>query len=82
VELKTKNFKNAPIKDYEREKHALHTFLNLLIIPEKLLLYEATFENLKWKFVNIPILVFPNFNKSFILYVDGSKKRGYKAVLY
>jgi hypothetical protein len=47
MELKTKNFKNIPIKNYEREKHAFHIFLNLLITPEKLLLYETAFENLK-----------------------------------
>jgi hypothetical protein len=82
VELKTKDFKNTSIKDYEREKHTLHISLNLLVIPEKLLLYETVFENLKWKLVNIPILVFPDFNKLFIFYVDGSKERGYRAALY
>jgi hypothetical protein len=82
MELKTKNFKNAPIKDYEREKHILYISLNSLIIPEKLLLYEIVFENLKWKFVNTSILAFPNFNKLFILYVDGSKEREYKIILY
>jgi hypothetical protein len=82
MKLKMKNFKNTPIKNYEREKHILYIFLNLLIIPEELLLYEAVFENLKWKLVNIPILAFPNFNKSFILYVDDNKKRGYKIILY
>jgi hypothetical protein len=82
MKLKIKDVKDIPIKNYEREKHALHIFLNLLITPEKLLLCEIIFENLKWKFVNIPILAFPNFNKSFILYVDGSKERGSGAVLY
>jgi hypothetical protein len=82
IELKTKDFKDISIKDYEREKHAFHIFLNLLITPEKLLLYEAVFENLKWKLVNIPILTFLNFNKSFILYVDDNKKREYKIILY
>jgi hypothetical protein len=47
MKLKMKNFKNTPIKNYEREKHILYIFLNLLIIPEELLLYEAVFENLK-----------------------------------
>jgi hypothetical protein len=47
MELKTKGFKDIPIKNYEREKHALHISLNLLVIPEKLLLYKAAFENLK-----------------------------------
>jgi hypothetical protein len=82
MELKTKNFKNTSIKDYEREKHAFYISLNLLVTSEELLLYEVVFENLKWKFVNIPILAFSNFNKSFILYVDGNKERGYKIVLY
>jgi hypothetical protein len=82
VELKTKDFKDALIKNSKSEKHALYIFLSLLITPEEFLLYEVAFENLKWKFVNIPILIFPNFNKLFILYVDGSKERGYGAVLY
>jgi hypothetical protein len=82
MKLKTKDFKNIPIKNYEREKYIFHIFLNSLITSEKFLLYKAAFENLKWKFVNIPILAFPNFNKSFIFYVDGSKKREYKAALY
>jgi hypothetical protein len=82
MKLKTKNFKNTPIKNYEREKYTLHIFLSLLVTPEKFLLYKITFENLKWKFVNIPILTFSNFNKPFILYVDDSKKREYKAILY
>jgi hypothetical protein len=82
MELKTKDFKNAFIKDYEREKYIFHISLNSLITPEEFLLYKAIFENLKWKFVNIPILIFFDFNKSFILYVDGNKERGYKAILY
>jgi hypothetical protein len=82
VKLKTKGFKDASIKNYEREKHTLHISLNLLVTPEEFLLYEAIFENLKWKFVNAPILIFPNFNKPFIFYVDGNKERGYKIVLY
>jgi hypothetical protein len=47
VKLKTKDFKDALIKNYEREKHILHISLNLLVTSEKLLLYEAAFENLK-----------------------------------
>jgi hypothetical protein len=47
MELKTKHFKDTPIKNYEREKHILHIFLNLLITSEEFLLYEAIFENLK-----------------------------------
>jgi hypothetical protein len=82
MELKTKNFKNTSIKNYEREKYALYIFLNLLITPEKLLLYEIIFKNLKWKLVNAPILIFLNFNKPFIFYVDGNKKREYKIILY
>jgi hypothetical protein len=82
MKLKTKDFKNTPIKNYEREKHALHISLNLFIIPEELLLCEIIFENLKWKFVNIPILIFSNFDKLFILYVDDSKEREYKIALY
>jgi hypothetical protein len=82
MELKTKDFKDALIKDYEREKHAFYISLNLLVIPEELLLYEATFENLKWKFVNISVLAFSDFNKPFIFYVDGSKERGYRIILY
>jgi hypothetical protein len=82
IKLKTKDFKDTFIKNYDREKYTLHIFLNSLIIPEKLLLYEITFENLKWKLVNIPILAFFNFNKSFIFYVDGSKEKKYKAELY
>jgi hypothetical protein len=58
MELKTKKFKDAPIKNYEREKHILYIFLNLLITPEKLLLYKIVFKNLKWKFVNAPVLIF------------------------
>ena len=82
IKLKTKGFKDTPIKNYKREKHTLHTSLNLLITPEELLLYKTIFENLKWKLVNTPILAFSNFNKSFILYVDGSKERGYRVILY
>jgi hypothetical protein len=82
MELKTKDFKDIFIKNYEREKHTFHIFLNSLITPEKLLLYKVAFENLKWKFVNTPILAFSDFNKSFILYVNDNKERGYRAVLY
>jgi hypothetical protein len=82
MELKTKDFKNTFIKNYERERHAFHISLNLLVTPEEFLLYKVIFENLKWKFVNIPILAFPNFNKLFILYVDGNKEREYKITLY
>jgi hypothetical protein len=47
MKLKTKDFKNILIKNYEREKHTLYISLNLLIIPEKFLLYKVIFENLK-----------------------------------
>jgi hypothetical protein len=47
MKLKIKDFKNISIKNYEREKHTLHIFLNSLVIPEKLLLYKVIFENLK-----------------------------------
>jgi hypothetical protein len=47
MELKMKGFKNAPIKDYELEKHIFYISLNLLIIPEEFLLYKVAFENLK-----------------------------------
>jgi hypothetical protein len=82
MELKTKSFKDAPIKNYEREKYTFHIFLNLLITSEKFLLCEAAYENLKKKLVNAPVLAFPNYKKSFNLYVDGSKEREYKAILY
>jgi hypothetical protein len=82
MELKTKDFKNILIKDYEREKYTLYISLNLLVTPEEFLLCEIIFENLKWKFVNIPVLAFSDFNKLFIFYVDGNKERGYKVALY
>jgi hypothetical protein len=82
MELKTKDFKNTFIKNYERERHAFHIFLNLLVISEELLLYEIVFENLKWKFVNISVLAFPDFNEPFIFYVNDSKERGYEITLY
>jgi hypothetical protein len=82
VELKTKGFKDVPIKNYEREKYTFYIFLNLLVISEEFLLCEVAFENLKWKFVNISILIFPDFNKLFIFYVDGNKEREYRVALY
>jgi hypothetical protein len=75
MELKTKDFKDAFIKNYEREKYTFYISLNLLVTPEKFLLCEIVFENLKWKFVNTPVLIFFNFNKLFIFYVNGNKER-------
>jgi hypothetical protein len=47
MELKTKDIKNALIKDYKRENITFHIFIKLIIIPKEFLLYEIIFENLK-----------------------------------
>ena len=79
--LKTKGFKNAPIKGYEREKHAQNTSLKNIAIEEELQPYKEAFEELKNRLCKASILAISDFARAFILYVDGCKKRGFGAAL-
>lgn len=80
--LKTKGFKDAPIKGYGREKHAQNTLLRNLATEEELRTCQEAFEELKTRLCNAPILAFPDFARAFILYVDGCKKKGFGAALH
>lgn len=82
VELKTKGFKNAPIKGYGRDKHAQDTLLEDIATEEQLIICRAAFKELKNRLCSAPVLAFPDFERPFHLYVDGCKQKGFGAALH
>lgn len=81
--LKTRSFKGAPIFKKDCSKHAERIALTD-IGSDTLLLQQCreAWETLKVKLIAALTLAFPDFSRPFILYVDGSKKRGFGAALY
>ena len=91
IKLKTEGFKGSPNKGKPRQNHAERKRLsqpsqqNGTLSEDSL---EATrecydaWETLKTKLCSAPTLAFPDFNRPFILYTDGSKEKGYGAALH
>ena len=89
-DCKTRGFRGAPTKGHPREqyaattrltKHNPHTKLPLLSDAEMAGCKEA-WETLKDQLCDAPTLAFPDFDRPFILYTDGSKERGFGAALH
>ena len=89
IRLKTEGFKGSPNKGRPRQNHAEGKKLSdpdkppppengLKASPE---CYDA-WEKLKSELCNAPTLAFPDFNRPFILYTDGSKEKRYNTALY
>jgi len=83
VRLKTIGFKDGPKqKGAERERHAERCKLETLANADQLREAERAFIQLKEKLCSAPTLMFPDFNREFILYVDGSREKGFGAALH
>lgn len=85
--LKARGFKNAPRGKRQRHQHApINRFLDqpLSDLADDTLLQEcrSAWEQLKESLCTAAKLRFPDFEKKFKLYVDGSKERGFGAGLY
>jgi hypothetical protein len=52
------------------------------VIIEERIQYEEAFRELKEKLSSVLVLIFPNFKLPFILYIDRSRERGFRAALY
>ena len=84
VILKTKGFKRLePTPEekgskHKRERFAISTEVTSYATPEELKAATLAFEALKDKLCNAPVLAYPDFKRGgFIIYVDGSKERGF-----
>lgn len=82
VNCKTKGFKKAPIKGMARSKHARSMLLVDFLDTGELEQARTAFESLKRKLTTAPVLGFPDFSRAFILYVDGSRERGYGVAVH
>ncbi|CZT02527.1 uncharacterized protein RCO7_06258 [Rhynchosporium graminicola] len=96
IELKTLGFRQAPTSRRKRSNFALATSLESLdntykldLIPKKETQPIASIEDcrkawteLKDLLCNAPVLAFPNYDKPFTLYTDGSKEFGFGAALH
>ena len=81
LELKKRGFHSAPNKGRARKQHGQNSDLT----SGKLELSEegrSAWDTLKDRLCNAPTLNFPDFEKDFILYCDGSKERGFGAALH
>lgn len=81
--LKTRGFKGVPIKRNARDRHATAALLSRLC-PDKReqLKLEAEFEELKSQLCAPTTLAYPDFERPFLLYVDGSQERGFGVALH
>ncbi|RMZ85683.1 hypothetical protein DV736_g6568, partial [Chaetothyriales sp. CBS 134916] len=80
--LKTKGFKPAPQKGKPREMYAVKASLNTYATPAEIEKGREAFEALKKTLCAAPVLVYPDFTRPFIFYVDGSKERGYGCAVH
>ena len=81
VIIKTKGFKQQPA-DVARARYIEKTRLADYVTKEELEQAEKAFAELKHLLCTAPILAFPDFKRPFILYVDGSKEKGYGVAIY
>ena len=81
--LKTRGFKGSP-PDKKGRRHfasnsaVIHTGVTDIEIKQA----KDAWEQIKDCLYKAPVLAFPDFNKPFILYVDGSKEMGFGAALH
>lgn len=87
--LRLISFQNAPQKNPKQNTFAAKTILPLTnVTVEKVDLKDLwqkaaiAWEALKTALINATTLAYPDFQKPFILHVDGSKQRGFSAALY
>ena len=83
-ELKTLGFKGSPIDKKPRAAFARKRSLTEVVGDNRKLLEDCkqAWQTLKDRLCEAPQLAFPDFDKPFILYVDGSKERGFGAALH
>jgi len=79
--LKTLYFKESSFFKNQRRRFVKKTFL-LSVLDEVEEKVKKVWETIKELLYIVFVLVYPNFDKLFIFYVDGSKERGFRAVLY
>ena len=87
--LKTKGFKSALLKSNPKKTHMKQTYLdaspqeketnNNIVLDQEC---KEAWDTLKKELFTAPLLTFPDFNHSFILYCDRSKQKGYDAALH
>lgn len=83
IDLKTKGFKGAPLKGKDRGRFADGTFLQKLCPDQETrIACKSAFEALKSRLCAALTLAFPDFDRPFKLYVNGSKERGFGAALH
>lgn len=83
VLLKTRGFKDGPRKKGgERTRFSEMTQVSTLASPEELERANRAFGELRERLCSAPTLMFPDFDRDFILYVDGSRERGFGAALH
>jgi hypothetical protein len=85
--LKTRGFKGVSVDKKIRKAHAIKTKVADVAEgsdpPDTLIARcKEAWETLKEKLCSAPTLAFPNFDRPFILYVDGSRERGYGVALH
>ena len=81
LDVKKTGFKNAPLKGHPRHVHG-----QMGISGPELPLFSpqcrTAWNELKDRLCNAPTLAYPDFDRDFILYCDGSKERGFGAALH
>lgn len=87
-ELKKIGFKDAPRKGKKRERFAESVTIGTgdksrnRMSDDLLTRCRTAFVELQDKLCTAPVLAFPDFDRNFILYVDGSKERGFGVALH
>ena len=82
VIVKTKGLKGAPVKGRLREQYTKSKALVGYVTPEELEAAKKAFKELQHRLCTAPTLAFPDFSRGFILYVDGSRERGYGVAVH
>ena len=81
--IKTKGFKEAAKEGREQKDHAEVTHIDQICNTNQELQEDKdVFVLIKHKLYTAPILGHPDFDRSFILYIDSSKQRGFGAALH